>query len=197
MEGPPIIKSPAKSLGRPFVTIALILCAVILCYAVPVGYLTYTSIPPKDAKLIASFHAHQAAYERLREMLQADDQLRSVGRSGVIGTWGITTTNAWDAVSAREANFPVERYHEYVGLLKEVGGRFVVRRQGDHADPEIRLWSWGIGSTGGNIGICWEHQAPTNQVPSLAPRYAGRTADRRHKIAYRHIEANWYLWTDL
>jgi hypothetical protein len=185
VDAPPNIKQPAKSLWTRYGCFPLLLCfagALALF-----GYVGFTRIPPEDAKLIAGFHAHHAAYERLREMIQADDRLRSVDR------WGIRTTNSWDTVSPRQTNFPEERYHEYVALLKQVGGRYVARRQGESADPEIVLWAWGFGSTAHNTSICWKHQAPTNQVSSLASHYGRRSADGRREVAYRHIEGNWYL----
>jgi hypothetical protein len=154
------------------------------------AYGVFTRIPPQDAKLIARFYAHHAAYERLREMIQADDLLRSVGTSG------ITTTNSWDTLRPRQANFPEERYHEYVALLKEVGGYFAVRRAGEPANLEIRLWMWGFAGTAHNISICWEPQVPTNQVSNLAGHVGRRSPDGRRETAYKHIEGNWYL-TDL
>jgi hypothetical protein len=155
------------------------------------GYVGFTRIPPQDAKLIARFYAHHAAFERLREMLQADDRLRSVDR------WGITTTNSWDTVNPSQVNFPEERYHEYGALLKEVGGYWAARRPGAPADLEIQLWQWGFAGTAHNIRICWELQTPTNQVPNLDGHVGRLSPDgRREAAAYRHIEGNWYL-TDL
>jgi hypothetical protein len=189
MDPPPIIKPPAKLLRRRYGALALLLCGVGVF--APLGYLAFTRIPPQDAKLIASFHAHHAAYERLREMIQADDRLRSADR------WGIITTNSWDTLSPQQANLPAERYHEYVALLKEVGGYWAARRPGAPADLEIQLWQWGFAGTAHNIRICWELQAPTNQVPNLAGHVGQLSPDgRREAAAYRHIEGNWYL-TDL
>ena len=44
-------------------------------------------LPPKESKLIQNFHAHRAAFERLRDMLVADQQLIR------LASWGVETTN--------------------------------------------------------------------------------------------------------
>ena len=189
MDAPPIIKPPAKSLWTRYGCLPLLLCfagALALF-----GYLGFTRIPPQDAKLIERFYAHHAAYERLREMLQVDDRLRSVERSV------ITTTNSWDTVSPSQVNFPEDRYHEYVALLKEVGGYWAARRLGEPAGLEIQIWRWGFAGTAHNISICWDRQAPTNQVPNLAGHVGRRSPDGRQESAYRLIEGNWYLRTGL
>ena len=188
MDAPPTTKPPAKSLWTRYGCLPLLLCFAggLALF----GYVGFTRIPPQDAKLMARFYAHHAAYERLRGMIQADDRLRSVDK------WGIVTTNSWDTLSPRQANFPAERYHEYVALLKEVGGYWAARRPGEPADLEIQLWQWGFAGTAHNIRICWEHQAPTNQVPNLAGHVGRLSPDGRRETAYRHIEGNWYL-TDL
>jgi hypothetical protein len=192
MDAPPIINPPTRPPRNRSCFLALLVCLgfpfAVFCY------LGFTRIPPSDEKLIASFDAHRAAYERLRQMLQADGQLRSVGTGAIRGGW-IATTNSWAHVKPQEAHFPLERHHEYLTLLNEVGAAFVVRRPGEPADIQFFLWHWGFGSMGGSIGICWEHQAPTNQIQRLADHI--RRAGGGSFMGYRHIEGNWYLWTTL
>jgi len=107
-------------------------------------------------------------------MIQADGLLQSVGRSGLHDKLrGCPQTAA--------KQLPEDRYQSTC-LAQRSWGAFCGTTTGGIRRSRNPPLVMGFGSTGGNIGICWEHQAPTNQVPSLAPHYAGRTR-RRHKTA--------------
>ena len=144
--------------------------------------------PPKESNLVQNFCGHRAAYERLRDMLQADGQIDR------LADWGVMTTKGRFCVPP-DGDFPAERYREYMSLLKEVGGLEASRSQGQHADPDILVWAWGWPGRTRHIGICWLDQAPTNQIAALDGYRSRRYPER--VVAYRHIEGNWYLWTDL
>jgi hypothetical protein len=138
--------------------------------------------PAKDQKYIRDFETHRAEFERLRIMLQQDTQLI------VVADWGARTRNgAWLSGS---------HYDEYMRLLKQVGGGPADRAEGEPADPSITLWGWGWAGNTRHLGICWLDQAPTNLIPTL-DNYYHRRAYGHPIIAYRHVETNWYLWTDL
>src|ERR1035441_768792 len=135
--------------------------------------------------------------EAHREILRPPRGIRALagdassGRPTAVGRKvGITTTNSWDTVSPSQVNFPEDRYHEYVALLKEVGGYWAARRLGEPAGLEIQIWRWGFAGTAHNISICWDRQAPTNQVPNLAGHVGRRSPDGRQESAYRLIEGN-------
>lgn len=146
--------------------------------------------PPKDSELIQNFYAHRADYEQLRDMLQADKQVLWVAR------YGVETTNSHGARVPSEANFPVKRYDEYLALLKQVGGSAAFRGGHSQADPSVGVWGWGWAGKTRHIVICWLDQEPTNQVSSL-DGYLSQRRSRERQVVYRHIEGNWYFWTDL
>lgn len=144
------------------------------------------SRPPKEGVFIQNFHAHRAAYEHLRDMLQTDQQLTSVGKHGVV-----TTDGAVSAIPP-EGTFPVDRYREYLALLDQVGGYAAIRASGNF---RIALWAYGFAGNTRHAGIAWLDQEPplADQIATL-DGYRGNPPGQ--KFAYRNIEGNWYLWTD-
>ena len=146
--------------------------------------------PPKEIKLIRNFHAHRASFERLRDMLQADQQLRRVA------DWGVDTADK-GIFKPPAGNFPVDRYNSYLALLKETGGIAVARSQGIHADPTILLWATGFGGDSAHIGLCWMDREPVRQVASLDSYYRDHRSPEGSGAVYRRINGSWYLWTDV
>jgi hypothetical protein len=145
--------------------------------------------PPQEIKLIKNFNEHRADFEKLRDMLQADTNLT------VVASWGVETTKSVVAHIPPEGNFPVERYNEYLALLKNVGGFVASRDEGEHPDPSIVVWGWGWAGDTKHIGICWKDQAPTNQIATL-DGYQGRSVYPNRVVVFRHIDQNWYFWVD-
>ena|ERR1035437_2540795 len=143
--------------------------------------------PPKEAKLIKNFNDHRAAFEELRDMLQADGHLLRVA------SWGVETTKPFFLGYPSEGNFPTDRFNKYLALLKQVNGTWAYRNEGENPDPGIGLWGWGWAGNTRHIVICWKDQAPTNQIVTL-DGYRGRGSNR--EVVFRHIDEKWYLWTD-
>ena len=168
--------------------------SIVLCFLVSCGgvltYLSLSSRPPQEAELIQNFYSHQAAFERLRDMLQDD--------SGLIrlGGWGVATTDSVVPRIPPEGKFPSDRYDEYRDLLEQVGGTVASRREGKPANPSILIWGWGFAGETRHVGICWMEEEPANQIPTL-DGYQGRGGFGDRIVVYRHVETNWYLWTDL
>ncbi len=175
---------------RAAVIFGVIVCC---CIAGVVGlsvYFVSSNRPPKEAKLIRTFHAHRAKFERLREMLQADAQVVR------LADWGVVTTNSVVPRIPPEGNFPVSRYSEYMDLLKQVGGYVAYRGEGQNANPSVLLWASGFAGNTRHVGLSWMDQAPTNQITSLDGYQAASKFGDRH-VVFRHLDSNWYLWTDL
>jgi hypothetical protein len=146
--------------------------------------------PPKENELLQRFYTHRATFEQLRDMLQADTRLRRVA------SWGVETRDPFFLGYPTEANFPIQRFQLYLKLLKEVEGGVALRNLGEPSDPGVTLWGWGWAGNSKHIGLCWLDPAPTNIIPTLdGYRYRGPYEGRRN--AYRHIDQNWYFWTDL
>jgi hypothetical protein len=142
--------------------------------------------PPPEHKVIASFYAHRAAFERLREMLIEDQQLMRVAK------WGVETTKSLS--HPPDLDFPSARYQDYLALLKEAGGLVGERAEG--ANPKsvgVLVWASGWAGDTRHIEICWSDQEPSPQISSLDQYY--RTPKPRHPV-FRKIEEHWYLWAD-
>ena len=151
-------------------------------------YIRSQGRPPGEKELTKNFYAHRDAYERLRTMLEADKQLLR------LAGWGVETTGAVGVHVPPEGDFPVSRYHEYLTLLKEIGGTSAFRGKGEHSEMVgIGMWAAGWGGDTRHIDIVWTDREPPNLIASLEDYYRNR--DRSHPV-FRHIEGNWYLWAD-
>lgn len=180
METPPIIKTSVRKTGRRFIVWVGIF-----------AFLAYLAMPkpPKESKLLQNFYANRAAFEQLRDMLQADPHLRRVA------SWGVETTEPLFLGYPSPNVFPIDRYKQYLALLKQTGGKVASRNDGDPADPCVMLWGQGWAGNTRHIGICWMEKVPTNQIATL-DGFHNRSQDAG-QVVYRHVDQNWYLWTDL
>jgi hypothetical protein len=151
-------------------------------------YLCSCNNPPDESKLIDDFHVRRAAYERLRDMLLADQQVRAVYERQ-----GVETSDSGLPRTASEANFPVSRFNEYRALLERARSTEVFRVGGNNSGVCIAVWAAGFGGDTRHVDICWTERRPNNQVSRLTDFY--RTPKPRHPV-FRHIDSNWYLWTD-
>jgi hypothetical protein len=165
------------------IAIILLLVFVGLCLC-----FIYSNRLPRETKLIQNFFVHRAAFEQLRNMLEADTQLRR------LADWGVETDKG---IFPKGSGFPSDRFNKYLDLLKEIGGRGVDRSEGVHADPFIVLWAAGFGGDTVHTGICWMDEVPTNQISSLDGYYHDHAKTGGRGEVYRHIDGNWYLCTDL
>ena len=182
--------SDSKKFPRLFVRFLVVgFGFLILLVACGLAYLYISGTPPKESKLIAYFYQHRNAYERLHEMVQEDKQTVSVAG------WGVETTTSGIPYSVPpDGNFPVARYHEYLGLLKEVNASNIFRSDGlNSSNIRIDVWGSGFGGDTRHIHLAWLEQPPANQIFSLDDYY--KTRQPPHPV-YRHIEGNWYLWAD-
>ena len=186
-----LLKAPIKGLGfldTPIKGKAVLKAAAFLVVVFLLGlsavfiYSAVRLTPPKERTLIESFQAHRAAYERLREMFLEDQQVTAV----YIGS-GVETTRSVLPHTPQEVKLPVERYNEYVALLKEAGTRSVFRFQENNVEGICSfLWV----SRPREVLVCTMDRQPENQVTSLDDYY--RDPKRRSSV-FRHIEGSWYL----
>jgi len=167
-------------------TIVIFLSAVVVLGGIFL-YVRASNTPPGEKKLVESFHAHRTDYERLRDMLQADEQLVRVASSGV------ETTESPVMHIPPEGGFPTSRYNDYLVLIKQIGGISAFRRRGEHPEVGIGMWASGWAGNTRHVEICWLDQEPTNQTHSLDDYYL--TPKPRSPV-FRHIDGNWYLWAD-
>lgn len=168
-----------------------VLLSALICVVLAVGFFAVVfphKSPPNERQVIQNFYAHRAGFERLRSMLIEDKTLVRVAG------WGVQTSNAMGTRENPTADFPVERYHQYLDVLRQVGGSGASR---DQADPpaDVCIWIFASGWAGDkrHQDIFWEKETPTNQITSLDDFY--RTPKPRTPV-FRHIDENWYLWAD-
>jgi hypothetical protein len=128
------------------------------------------------------------AFERLRDMLLADEQVNAI-----YFRQGVETKDSGLPHVPSEINFPARRYNEYRALLEEADSAEVFRAGERNPGVCIRVWASGFGGDTRHVNICWLQQSPTNQVASLDDFY--KTPRPRHPV-FRHIDGNWYLWAD-
>ena len=140
---------------------------------------------PSERKLIQNFNNHRQTYERLRDMLLADDGLERVAG------WGVETSSGFS--KPPEGKFPSSRYNEYLALLKEIDARGAFRARGQNPDVGVLVWASGFAGDTRHIAIYWLMHKPKNEVASLDDFY--RTPKPRCPV-FRHIDGNWYLWAD-
>ena len=105
--------------------------------------------PPKEAKLIQNFNEHRIAFEQLRDMLQADTNLSRVA------SWGVETQKPFFLGYPSEKYFPMKRFNQYLGLLKQANGYVGVRFEGDQAGVGIIVWGSGFAGDTRHIWISW------------------------------------------
>src|ERR1700694_2501943 len=126
---------------------------VLLIVVVLGGLLLYVrsgNRPPREKDLIENFHAHRTTYERLRDMLQADEDLLR------LASWGVETTKSMGPVAPLEAGFPIDRYDQYLVLLRETGGIGAFRGRGEHPESvSVGVWASGGAGDTRHVQVCW------------------------------------------
>jgi hypothetical protein len=165
--------------------IGIVLVAIVAALGLMLLIAHFTNRPPTEARIIANFESHRATYERLRDMLTADDKLLRVA------DWGIETDSGF--VKPPEGPFPAARYNEYLALLKQVDAKWASRHRGNPAEPCVLVWASGFAGDTRHRSICWLTVEPENQVATLA---AFERSPRPRKPAFKRIDGDWYIWAD-
>jgi hypothetical protein len=129
---------------------------------------------PSDQELVRRFESNRAAYDRLRDLLVSDFNLRDVGPSGVqMADSPLHVLPPTALVSSR-------RYQEYMDLLKSTGGNRASRSEGLHPAICIGVAAEGWAGDARHKNICWR------EVPSAKDSH----------FTDKLIERNWYLEKD-
>jgi hypothetical protein len=152
--------------------------------------LYYVGRPPSENKLLKGFYHSRASFEQIRDMLQTDNRVLSVSERGITTRDG-TSKPPFGAVST-------ERYSKYLELLRDVGAIEAARWGTDLSELRLAIVMWASGFAGStvHIGVCWTDHPPARQVSSLDAFFQNPTMTVGHGWVYRHIDSNWYLWTD-
>lgn len=132
------------------------------------------SKPPSDEQLVRRFEDHRAVYERLRDLLLADTNLKGVAPFGVqMADSPIYVTPPTPLVSSA-------KFQEYMSLLKSAGGTRASRSEGLHPVICIGVYAGGWAGDIRHKNICWRETPLTK---------GGRFTDKL-------IERDWYLEED-
>ena len=168
---------------------SFLLAAFVAALCAVWAFVSFSMKPPAEKKLIENFQSHRVAYERLRDMILADQQLEAV-----YARFGVETTSSRLPNKPSEVNFSVNRYNEYVALLKLVGSNAAFKTEGNIPD-QVCVGAWGAGWAGDtrHVWDCWASREPENQVANLDDYY--RNPTRPHNV-FRHIDGDWYLKAD-
>ena len=103
----------------------------------------------------------------------------------------------------REAGFrnlprePFQRFNEYLALFKETGAGGAWRDDGPSPDVGILVWGSGFAGDSVHIGFCWAMTVPERQVSNLDVYFLNHRSSGTKGNVFRHIEGNWYLYTDI
>ncbi len=178
----------AKALARVTAILGFLIVAGVLGLVL---YIWVTRYPPSESGLIQGFQDHRAQFEQIRDMLMEDKQLER------LADWGVATTTSPVPRMPPDGGFPVQRYELYMRLLHQVNAQALGRREGTPASPNILMWGWGFAGETVHVGIIWLEQPPqADRVVATFGDYKGLTGKHR-EWSYRHIDSNWYLWTDI
>ncbi len=174
MEAPPKIKQPGK-LARGLIPCLAIIIAVL-------AWNVWSRIPPKEAKVIERFQQRRGTYERLKEMLDSDVQVKEI--------------RSYGASMEDPAQLAPERVQAYMALLRDMGGELVLQA-GERSNRVVKIytWIWGWAGLSRDVGISWNERLPTNQVQALFGRRPPGSVPGRD-VFYKHIDKNWYVWAN-
>jgi hypothetical protein len=189
MEEPPII-APPVSKRRKRTLLYTLLTLVASFVAVALLFHVVPPKPPKENELLQTFHRNRTAFEQLRDMFRADNNLKL----RKVANWGIETYKPFFLGKPTAANFPMERYQQYLRLLHQVGSTVAMRTDYEPANPSISVWEGRWLDHWMHIDISWMDEVPTNQVTNLDQCRAPKR-DGQH--FYRHIDESWYFDTDM
>ena len=143
--------------------------------------------PPKESTTIANFYSRRAQYEQLRDMLLSDNNLVTVA------SWGVDAPGYPLPTVPPEGPVSLDRFHQYLALLGEIGGKAAFRTAGKHPEVGVSVWAAGWAGDTRHVNVCWREDSPVRQVVSLDDFY--RTPEPRQPV-YRHIEGDWWIWAD-
>ena len=183
MKAPPIIPTSRTEFRRGLRFAIYFVASGLFAF----GALIYLTMPrpPKEAALLKNFYANRAVFEELRDMLLADKDLRRVAG------WGVDIKKPFFLGYPSKDVFPTDRYNRYLSLLKQVHA--LAASHGD-GDAEVLVWGWGFAGSTRHIGVIWMTQPPTNQISTIDGYHS---KEYTRPPVYRHIDQNWYLWTDM
>jgi hypothetical protein len=131
------------------------------------------------------------SYERLRDMLRSDVQIRR------IGSWGIETPTSPAPQRPPVGDFSLDRFNQYLSLLSEVGSEGASRGNLDDS-MEICVLVWGAGWAGDarHLSICWREKELVDEGGRLDESKSRIKAINMRQYTYKAIDENWYIVRD-
>src|SRR5262249_34334700 len=144
---PSSLKDSIALLAAGVVTAGLVLFALEL-------WIYFSLQPPKESTTIANFYSHRAQYERLRDMLLSDNRLVTVA------SWGVQTPESIEPKVPPEGPVSLDRFHQYLALLGEIGGKAAFRTDEKHPEVGVSVWAAGWAGDTRHVNVCWREDSP-------------------------------------
>jgi len=147
--------------------------------------------PPSESSILKNFYTHRASFERLHEMLEVDDGLEGVA------PWGVEYKH--EKSKPPDGPFPVQRFNDYVALLKDIGARAAWRDDGPNPEIGISIFLSVVAFEMDNhhTNIHWVPVPPARQVSDFDLYLRNGKSTGTKGWVYCHIDGNWYIATDL
>lgn len=109
-----------------------------------------------------------------------------------VATWGVERYNSLIWKVPPEERMPVERYQEYLALLKEIGA-IRVSREEEPAEVSFEVWMSGFAGETRHVWVCRLEREPPHTATSLEAFYK---TDKPRTPSYVHIDGDWYMGAD-
>jgi hypothetical protein len=165
----------------------------IACVAIGIGViaLLIANAPPKDEELIKNFEQHRDSYDKLRALIEGDSRISR------LAGWGYHLEDSPVVSAPTDGGIPVEKYNEYIELLKKAEAEAIDRTRGEFPEVCIYVWSAGWAGNTKHAAICWLPNAVTNREDNVkAPSATLSEEAGTGRFALKRIERNWYLRKD-
>ncbi len=147
---------------------------------------------PADVALEKIFRQHEAEFSRLVVMSRADSRVMRIAPNF---TW-LTDNASWPR-SGDELGFSQERWDEYRQLFRMLGLKDGLVRYADADLIYLFASSKGLVTGGSGKGYVYSERDLTPTTDSLDQVPPELLQSSVHKIVYKRIEPNWYLFLDM
>jgi hypothetical protein len=158
------------------VVVGLFLIAIVI-------FFNWGSAIPRQSQLIEQYQKNKESYSALKEMIREDGLV-------TIGDYGSQfAREEFNWTDASKANVSETRAAEYKKIMLKTDTKRV--DLGKDGTVTISMAGWGFMSRGWRINLVWLADAKPSPMLSSIDEFERESENV--KLAYSHIENNWYL----